>query len=35
MQCLFIHGHQHADMESTAAGTRVIGVHGFRLLDLG
>ena len=31
---LFIHGHQHADKESMAGGTRVIGVHGFRLLDL-
>jgi len=31
---LFIRGHQHTDMDTLAGGTRVIGVHGFRLLDL-
>ena len=31
---LFLHGHQHHDEETTFEGTRVLGVFGWRLLDL-
>lgn len=31
---LLIHGHQHVNSESMCAETRVIGVHGWRVLDI-
>jgi len=30
---IFIHGHQHQNIESLVGTTRVIGVYGFRFLD--
>ena len=30
---LLIHGHQHRDVETPCAGTKVLGVYGHRLID--
>ena len=30
---LFLHGHQHASLESSLGATEVIGVYGWRLID--
>ena len=31
---ILIHGHQHLDRESDLEGTRIVGVHGRKLVDL-
>ncbi|MFC1461393.1 hypothetical protein ACFLQR_02605 [Verrucomicrobiota bacterium] len=30
---VLIHGHQHVDCETTVAKTRVIGVHGHKMIE--
>lgn len=32
---LFIHGHQHVKLETRVAETKVIGVYGYNIIDLG
>jgi Icc-related predicted phosphoesterase len=31
---LLIHGHQHIDRETVVAGTRVIGVYGYKVIEI-
>ena len=31
---ILIHGHQHIDFETGAGGTRVIGVYGYRMIEI-
>jgi len=32
---ILIHGHQHVNMESQVGGTRIIGVYGYRVIEVG